>query len=135
MPEPTPIVYNPNSILDSVKKFVGLGPDYSAFDGDIIPLINSNLSVLTQMGVGPEAGLKITDRSTEWSAFIGTDPRFSMAEEYVEISVKLIFDPPASSIIKQALSDRKNELEYRLDLQANHAPVTTPNEGEEEEDG
>ena len=44
------------SILNSVKKLLGLEPDYTPFDTDLIMHINSVIMILRQMGVGPSSG-------------------------------------------------------------------------------
>ena len=53
-------VNNVESILESIKKMLGLLKDYTAFDTDIIIHINSVFTILTQLGVGPKEGFKIT---------------------------------------------------------------------------
>ena len=60
-----------DSILTSVKKMLGIPEEYEQFDMDIIMHINSVLMILTQLGVGPEEGFVITDKSTVWADFIG----------------------------------------------------------------
>ena len=42
-----------DSILTSIKKLLGIAEDYEHFDQDLIIHMNSVLSVLTQLGVGP----------------------------------------------------------------------------------
>ena len=59
-----------DSILLSIKKLLGLAPEYEVFDVDIIMHINSAFSVLTQLGVGPSEGFFITDANACWSDFI-----------------------------------------------------------------
>ena len=55
-----------NSILDSVKKKLGLDPEImNEFDPDIIDAINMALSTLTQLGVGPDTGFSIHDNSAQ----------------------------------------------------------------------
>ena len=39
------------SIIDTIKKMLGLSPDYSAFDTDILFFINSAIMDLSQLGV------------------------------------------------------------------------------------
>ena len=58
------------SILTSIKKLLGIAEDYEHFDQDIIMHINTVLAILTQLGVGPETGFSIADKSTKWREFI-----------------------------------------------------------------
>ena len=105
------------SILNSVKKQIGITNDYTHFDADIIMHINTIFVVLTQLGIGPETGFVIHDDSTLWSEFIPEDHWFfSALKTYMGCRVKLIFDPPISGAHKEALERTINELEYRLYL-------------------
>lgn len=105
------------SILDSVKKKVGLEPEENTeFDSDLIDVINMALSVLTQLGVGPGTGFAIHDNSAQWNDFLGGDPRLNLARTYVFIKARLIFDPPQASYVVSALHDQAKELEWRLNV-------------------
>lgn len=48
------------SILDTVKKIVGIPSDVTDFDKDIIVDVNSVLSILIRIGIGPEEGYVIS---------------------------------------------------------------------------
>ena len=48
-----------NSILDSVKKVLGISPEYTEFDVDIIMHINTVFATLRQLGIGPIQGFRI----------------------------------------------------------------------------
>ena len=103
-----------DSILDTVKKMLGLTSDYTAFDTDIIIHINTVFSNLSQMGIGPEEGFMIEDSSTQWSEFIGDDKLLNNVRSYMYLKVRLLFDPPANAAIKEAFDNQINELEYRM---------------------
>ena len=103
------------SILTSIKKVLGIAEDYLHFDDDIILQINSAFSTLTQLGVGPEEGFYITDSSTTWGEFID-DPRLNFAKTYVQIKVKLMFDPPTSSALIESYNRQLDELTWRLSV-------------------
>ena len=49
------------SILTSIKKLLGIAEEYEHFDADLIMHINSVFMILTQLGVGPSEGFRITD--------------------------------------------------------------------------
>ena len=53
-----------DSILTSIKQLLGIMEDYEHFDKDIIMHINTVFMVLRQLGVGPEEGFSISDKST-----------------------------------------------------------------------
>lgn len=104
--------YN-DSILDTVKKTVGIPSDVTDFDQDILIDINSVLSILTQIGIGPEEGYVISDHSQTWKDFLGEDPNLEMVKSYICCRVRLIFDPPANSNVTQALEKQCTEFETR----------------------
>lgn len=105
-----------DSILTSVKKTLGIAEDYEHFDPDIIMHINSVFSVLTQLGVGPESGFFIKDKSTVWSEFIGDDTRIEFVKSYVYLKTRLLFDPPTSSSVMEAANRMVSEFEWRLNV-------------------
>lgn len=110
-----------DSILNSVKKMLGITEEYTHFDADIITHINSTFSILAQLGVGPEAGFAIEDQFADWSDFIpeGTGSNLlSSVRTYVFMKVKMMFDPPLSSSVAEAYNRQISELEWRLNVAA-----------------
>lgn len=105
-----------DSILTSVKKMLGIPEDYEQFDMDIIMHINSVLTILNQLGVGPEEGFVITDKSTVWTDFIGDSTLIELVKSYVYLKVRLIFDPPQSSSIIEAMNRQISEFEWRINV-------------------
>ncbi len=102
-----------DSILDSVKSYCGILPDDTSFDSDIIMSINAIMVVLNQFGVGPSAPFVVDDSSQTWSDFLGDKP-IGGVQEYVNMRVRMLFDPPASSYVKQALDEQIDEFEWRI---------------------
>ena len=105
-----------NSILQSVKKSLGLAPDYGVFDQDIIMCINSAFSTLAQLGVGPEKGYYIEDEKSLWTDFLHNDARLSNVKSYVLLRTRLLFDPPSTSFGITAIKDQITELEWTHSL-------------------
>lgn len=105
-----------DSILNSVKKLIGIDPSYTVFDTDITMHINSVLSVLTQLGVGPSDGYSISDSGDTWADFLGDDPRLEMVKSFVCLKVRLMFDPPSSSVHAEVIKESLKELEWRLNI-------------------
>lgn len=130
------------SILDSVKKSLGLSEDYDVFDFEIIMHINSVFSTLNQIGVGPSEGFMIEDADPTWNAFLGRDPRLNNAKSYVYLKVKLLFDPPSPPFLLASYEKQIQEYEWRLMVQSeNEESVvvvpgpTIPDDGPIEFDG
>ena len=101
------------SILSSMKKLLGIVPEYEAFDDQILLYINTAFSVLHQLGVGPEEGFEIADKNTTWEKIVSA-PRLNMIQTYVGMKVKLMFDPPASSFALDALNKQIADYEWRI---------------------
>lgn len=104
------------SILTSTKKILGLAANYTAFDHDIITHINTALSTLTQLGIGPSTGFEITDDTAVWGDFLGTDLLLNPVKSYVYLKVRMMFDPPATSYLIGALEKQLEELEWRISV-------------------
>ena len=102
------------SILVSIKKMLGIDKDNTDFDTDIMISINSVLSILTQMGVGPETGFTITGTMETWRQLLNDVATLNLVQSYVFLKVKLIFDPPQSSSVIGSNERLITELEYRI---------------------
>lgn len=105
-----------DSILTSIKKLLGIAEDYTNFDTDIIIHINSVFSILTQLGVGPSEGFSISDANDIWSDFINDSTKIELVKTYIYLKVRLIFDPPQSSSVIDAMNRTISELEWRLNV-------------------
>lgn len=108
--------FNPDSILDCVKKNLGLGWDYDAFDHDVITHINSVFSDLNQIGIGPPAGFMIEDRSDLWADYLQDDLNLNSVRSYMYLRVKLLFDSPATSYAITMQEKQIEKLEWRLNV-------------------
>jgi hypothetical protein len=107
---------NPQSILDSIKKTLGLDPDYEVFDLDVIMHINTAFSVLRGIGVGPVEGFVIEDNTTLWSSYSDDMVLLASVKSYVYLKTRLLFDPPATSFAIKAMQDMVGEMEWRLNV-------------------
>lgn len=116
------------SILTSIKKLLGIDEEYEHFDPDIIMHINSVFMILNQLGVGPEKGFSIKDIDSTWSDFMPPGSNLEAVKSYMHLKVKLLFDPPSSSAVSDAINRSIAELEWRLNVAAD-----TPNISEEGE--
>ena len=106
------------SILISIKKLLGITKDYKNFDTDIITHINTVFLNLNQLGVGPVDGYFIEDDKNTWNEYIGDVKNLNAVKTYIYLKVKLMFDPPASSAVMEANKQMINELEWRLNAEA-----------------
>lgn len=103
-----------DSILVSIKKLLGITEDYNQFDTDIIIHINTAFSILTQIGVGSDDGFYITGSDEKWTEYLPQGARLELVKTYVYQKVKLMFDPPSSSAVMEAMNRSIAELEWRI---------------------
>ena len=106
------------SILESTKAAMGIVPEYDAFDNQLIMLINSAFSTLSQLGIGPDDGFAIEDSSTTWDEFLNGKRILNFVIQYVHIYVRLGFDPPQNSFAVQSMKQQLDELTWRINVQA-----------------
>lgn len=104
------------SILTETKKVLGIEEDYTAFDPDITMHINSVFATLNQLGIGPEGGYAIVDKTDTWDAFIGTNVKYNSVKTYMYLKVRIFFDPPATSFGIEAIKKQADEFEWRLNV-------------------
>ena len=117
------------SILLSIKKLLGMDRNYNAFDTDIIININSVLMILWQLGVGVgEKPFAISGEKETWSDFLANSSKLELVKTYIYMKVKLIFDPPSSGVLHEAIERQIQEFEWRLNIQSEggYADATEP---------
>lgn len=119
------------SILDSVKDAIGIkDPELTAFDSELMIMINMALNNLTRVGVGPETGFKINTKENTWSEFLGEeDPRLESAKEYIVLQTKLLFDSNSmSSSMIDIYTQKSEEILYTLQVAVDPDPLTIESE-------
>lgn len=114
------------SILDSVKKPLGIDSSYDVFDQDIIMHINSVFATLQQLGVGPSDAFAIEDSSANWDEFIKDTKNINSVKSYIYIKVRLLFDPPTTSFALDAMKKQADEYEWRLNVAADLSGRVVP---------
>ena len=107
-----------DSILDCIKKMLGIDIDCTHFDTEIILNINSVFMVLNQLGVGPETGFIISDNTETWSDLLGERIDLEAVKTYIYLKVRLLFDPPSSSFVLDSIDRQITQFEWRLNAQA-----------------
>lgn len=103
-------------ILNDVKKVLGLPSEYDAFDLDVLMHINTAMSTLHQLGIGPDEGFMIEDDTAEWVDLLGDDPRQNQARTYVCLRTRMLFDPPTTSYLISAMERQITEMEWRMNI-------------------
>ena len=108
-----------DSILDSTKKVLGIDSECKEFDQEIIMFINSTFSTLYQIGVGSKKGEGIYDNLATWIEFFSDTPDLiNLICSYTYGKVRMLFDPPTNSFVLDSLNKQVQELEWRIQIQA-----------------
>ena len=110
-----------DSILTSIKKVLGIYEEDTSFDIDIMMHINTVIMILRQMGIGPSNGYSITSSYDTWDDYLSDSSLIEGVKTYIAYKVRLIFDPPTSSAITEAMNRTISELEWRLNTQIDYA--------------
>ena len=103
------------SILNSVKAYLGLAKDYTPFDQQLMLLINSALADLVQIGI--EHNVEVHDDTAKWDdVFDGPDQ--SQVKTVVCIKTRLAFDPSDRSFVTASLERLLEEAVIRVNYAA-----------------
>lgn len=114
-----------DSILTSIKKLLGIEKEYDHFDPDIIMHINSVFMILNRIGLGPSKGFFIEDDTSTWEDLIGDiDISVEAVKTYTYLRVKLLFDPPLSSAVIEAINRQIDEYEWTINNAVDHGNST-----------
>lgn len=106
-----------DSILNTIKKLLGIDSEDDSFDIDVMVIINSIIPTLSQMGIGPQNGFIVTTSDNKWQEYIGDSAiNIEGVKTYLYLKTKLIFDPPTNSTVIEALNNNLKELEWRMML-------------------
>ncbi len=105
-----------SSILTSTKKILGVAANYTAFNLDIITHINSAFAILNQLGIGPVMGFSIEDDTAVWTDLSLPQNQLSMVRTYIFIKTRMLFDPPTTSFLIEAMNNQIQEHEWRLSV-------------------
>ena len=105
-----------DSILMTIRKLVCGDPYADHFDTDLLVHINACFSILNQLGVGPEKGFVVTDETQNWSDYTADSTVLNLVKTYIALKVRLIFDPPLTSSVLEAMNKEISQLEWRLNV-------------------
>ena len=106
-----------DSILSSIKEAASVSSEEDTFDQELILHINSTFMALRQMGIGPSVPFFITDATSNWSDFTTDMSILPTIKSYVALKVRMLFDPPTSSSLSDAIKSQLSEYEWRLGIE------------------
>lgn len=109
---------NMNNILDSVKKCSGVSEWDSSFDQDLLLFINSNLLILSQLGIKEASAIAFTVDS-EWTDLLDEGDLLNIIKCWMYLRVRMQFDPPTGSIA-ESFKELISEYEWRINSRADY---------------
>ena len=102
------------SILADVRSACNLEKNDTSFDNQLIPLINANIMMAHQFGVGPDA-FAITDGSATWEDWLGEHLQSLLAvKTWLGFKTLLAFDPPDNSTVLKSYEEQIEKMEWML---------------------
>lgn len=110
------------SILNSAKAG-RIDESDDAFNKELIIHINTFLAVLNQLGIGTK-GFQISGENETWSDFIGDGVWIPECKTWLMLRVMQVFDTSASSTKEQVVSEKIDELTWRILTEAEYGSAT-----------
>lgn len=103
-----------DSVLLSIKQMLGISPEDTSFDVNVIMSINTALTILMDLGLTEVEDEIVIDDDMTWDDLLGGRTDIEYVKTYVYQKVKMIFDPPTSTAAIDAMQRSINELEWRI---------------------
>lgn len=111
------------SILTTIKNMLNIDSDITDFDSELIVLINSSFSTLFQLGIGEDKPFRISGSSETWSQLLTKEYYLELVKETVYLDVRIVFDPPTSSIVLETMKEIRKENQWRIAAQVDMATI------------
>ena len=103
-----------DSVLSSTKQMLGISPEDTSFDVNVIMSINTALTILMDLGLTEVEDQIVTDDYMTWDDLLGGRTDIEYVKTYIYQKVKMIFDPPTSTAAIDAMQRSISELEWRI---------------------
>lgn len=111
-----------DSILQSIKKVLGISSEYDAYDIDVIMHVNSVFSTLYQLGLGVEDQFSIEDANATWDDMFSGYKAVATIKTYIGMRVKQIFDPFQTGFATDSYDRQIKEMEWRINVAMSSIP-------------
>lgn len=120
-------VFESDSILNTIKKSLDIAIDDPSFDTVLLLHINSVFSDLYQIGVGAYGAdeFQINDLNDLWQTVLGSQKNLTMIKSYVNLRVRLLFDPPISGFTTTSFQSQIDKMEWRIRTATSSTPNTS----------
>lgn len=105
-----------DTIMETVKKAIGVPPVVTDFDDVIQMHINAALGTMYQLATF-DSPVYLETGDEQWTDITSSSQQLSLVQEYVSLKTRMAFDPPQSGSYSTALDDRIAELEFRINVE------------------
>lgn len=103
-----------SSILVDVRTACNVDERDEGFDAKLIPLINSQMMMAYEFGVGTE-GFHVTGTEETWRDWLGDDGgKLAAIYTWLGYSVLLLFDPPDNGTVLKSYQEQIAKMEWML---------------------
>ena len=103
-----------DSILITVRPLNNVDKDDDGFDEKLIPLINGQMMMAHQFGIGYN-GFRITGTQQTWRDWLGENgSKLEAAKLWLGYSVLMLFDPPDNATQLKSYQDQIDKMEWQL---------------------
>lgn len=106
------------TILGTTKQLLGIHETMDAFDESIRMNLNIVFMILNDLGVGPAIPFSLKTGKESWSEFTDDAVLAEQLKTYVYLRVRMMFDPPSTSFVIDAINKQIQEIEWRLNVRA-----------------
>ena len=103
-----------DSVLLSIKQMLGISPEDTSFDVNVIMSINTASTILMDLGLTEVEDEIVIDDDMTWDDLLGGRTDIEYVKTYIYQKVKMIFDPPTSTAAIDAMQRSISELEWRI---------------------
>lgn len=103
-----------DSILATVRPMCKVDRHDPGFDDDLIPLINGQIMMAHEFGIGYD-GFTVHDEHETWADLLGNRSDVLQAMKiWLGYSVLLLFDPPDNGTVLKSYQDQITKMEWML---------------------
>lgn len=103
-----------DSILVTVRPLCNVDEEDDGFDKQLIPLINGQLMIAHQFGIG-QNGFVIHGASETWQDLLGNHAEeLEAIKIWLGYNVLLLFDPPDNATVLKSYQDQVEKMEWHL---------------------
>lgn len=103
-----------DSILNSIKQYLGISLDCLDFDEDICMNINAAFATFDQVGISGLPTVTISETPFNWNDLELPPQTINLLKPATLIKVRLLFDPPENGILLENLNKQFAEYLWRL---------------------